>query len=101
MIIYNVTVKVENEIHDEWLQWMKEKHVPDVLASGYFSDCRICRVISMQDTDGVTYAFQYDCESTAVLHQYQVKAAPKLKQDVIDKYGGKFVAFRTLMEVVE
>ena len=101
MIIYNVTVKVENEIHDEWIKWMKDVHVPDVLATGYFSNCRICRVISVQDTDGMTYAFQYDCASTAVLHRYQVKESPRLKQDVQDKFGGKFVAFRTLMEVVE
>ncbi|MBT6440423.1 MAG: DUF4286 family protein, partial [Flavobacteriales bacterium] len=26
MIIYNVTVKINNEVHDEWLQWMKETH---------------------------------------------------------------------------
>jgi hypothetical protein len=34
MILYNVTVSVDPEIHDEWLAWMKSKHIPDVLATG-------------------------------------------------------------------
>lgn len=101
MIIYNVTVKIENEVHDDWLEWMKTKHIPDVMSTGYFSQSRLCRIMSVRDEDGVTYAIQYDCESTAILHQYQVKAAPALQKEHKERYEGKFVAFRTLMDIVE
>ena len=36
MIIYNVTVNVEAEIHNDWISWMKEVHIPDVMNTGYF-----------------------------------------------------------------
>ena len=101
MIIYNVTVKVDNETHDDWLQWMQENHIPDVMKTGYFKAFRVSRVISIKDPDGSTYAIQYDCESTAVLHQYQVKAAPALQRQHVERYGDKALAFRTLMEVVD
>ena len=36
MIIYNVTCNVEKEILQDWLQWMVEIHVPDVMPTGFF-----------------------------------------------------------------
>ncbi|MEI2737728.1 MAG: DUF4286 family protein [Chitinophagaceae bacterium] len=27
MIIYNVTIKVEHSIADQWLTWLKEEHI--------------------------------------------------------------------------
>ena len=37
MIIYNVTVSlVDQTIHEEWLNWMKTKHIPDVMNTGCF-----------------------------------------------------------------
>lgn len=31
MIIYNVTVNIEHNVHDEWLKFMKDEHIPDVM----------------------------------------------------------------------
>ncbi|MBT6516091.1 MAG: DUF4286 family protein, partial [Crocinitomicaceae bacterium] len=36
MIVYSVTVKVNQEIEENWLRWMKEVHIPDVMATGFF-----------------------------------------------------------------
>lgn len=101
MIIYNVTVKVENDIAADWLQWMREVHIPDVMKSGFFSAYRLSRVISLRDTDGVTYSVQYDCASTAELHKYETTAAAALRKEHTERYAGKFVAFRSIMEVTE
>jgi len=100
MIIYNVTVKIDNEVHDEWLQWMKEVHIPDVMNTGLFVDNKICRVIKHEE-DGTTYAIQYTCKDMATLHKYQVHHAATLQADHTKKYKDKFVAFRTLMEIID
>jgi hypothetical protein len=99
MIVYNVTVKVNPEIHDEWLAWMKETHIPDVMATGLFTTYRMMRVIVNED-DGETYSIQYLAESMADVHRYQVNHAPDLQQEHAEKYDGKFVAFRTLLEEI-
>ena len=99
MIVYSVTVNIEDEIHEEWLAWMKNKHIPDVMNTGFFTEYRMLKVISRQEGEqGVSYNIQYTCPSMAELHKYQVEFAPKLQKDVSDKYEGKFVAFRTLLE---
>lgn len=101
MVLYNVTVKISNEAQEEWLQWMRQVHIPEVMATGMFLNYRITRVLSLEDTDGTTYAFQYLCSDMATLHQYQVHHAPALQKSHTDRYKDQFVVFRTVMEVIE
>lgn len=101
MIIYNVTINVEDQIHSDWLNWMKEVHIPDVMNTGCFIDNKICKVLSVQqDEQGHTYAIQYTCENEIQLNKYQEEFASKLQKEHLDKYNGKFVAFRTILKVV-
>ena len=37
MIVYNETLIVEEAIYDEWLNYMKETHIPGIMATGYFN----------------------------------------------------------------
>jgi hypothetical protein len=99
MIIYNVTVNIENDVREEWLQWMKSKHIPDVMATGYFLENKVCKVL-VDEEQGTTYSIQYTCASMDDLKEYQANHAPRLQKEVAEKYANKFVAFRTLLEVV-
>lgn len=100
MILYNVTVKVDLDIHDEWLNWMKTAHIPDVMNTGLFIEHKICRLLYIDESDGITYAFQYFCKDLDTLKHYQAEFGPALQADHTNRYKDKFVAFRTLMEVV-
>ena len=48
MYIYNVTVNVDDSIHDEWLLWIKE-HIPQVLATGKFEKATLTKVLVEED----------------------------------------------------
>ena len=100
MIIYNVTVSVEESVKSDWLNWMQEVHIPEVMATGVFSKSQINRVMVQGDSDN-TFAIAYTCASMKDLHQYQVKFAPELQKKHVARYGDKAVAFRTLMEVIQ
>lgn len=100
MILYNVTVKITHEKHHEWLAWMREVHIPDVMKTGLFVENRICRLLHGEE-DGVTYAFQYISPSMKHFRQYQDEHAPRLQKDHSTRFGKHYVAFRTLMEILE
>jgi hypothetical protein len=100
MVLYSVTVNVVDEIHEEWLTWMREKHVPDVMNTGCFSMHKIMRLKEPKQ-DGHTYSFQYYCESHEKLNEYQKNFALALRLEVEQKYGNKFLAFRTILDVIE
>jgi hypothetical protein len=98
-IMYNVTCSVDPEIHEEWLDWMMFKHIPEVMATGMFLENRICRIHEYED-NGVTYAIQYICKSKADLDKYQRDFAPLLQKDHSDRYGNRVAAFRTVLEIL-
>ncbi len=99
MIIYNVTVKVDKDIHREWLKWMKENHIPDVMKTGLFTDNRICKLL-MEENDGVTYAVQYTCNNISDYKKYENEHALRLQKEHRERYKEKALAFRTLLEVI-
>lgn len=99
-IIYNVTVSIDIDVHDEWVEWMKSVHIPEVLATGMFLESRFTRVIGDEE-GGKTYSIQYLCESMDTYEKYQKIFAPQLQKEHNDKYAGKFAAFRTILNVVD
>jgi hypothetical protein len=99
MIIYNVTTNIDNNVREEWLQWMKDKHIPDVMATGHFMEYRFCKVL-VDEEQGTTYSAQYTCATMKDLEEYRTKHGPRLQKEVADKYGDKAVSFRTLLEVI-
>lgn len=100
MFIYNVTVKVNWSIHPEWLQWMKEKHIPQIMASNCFETYQIVRLHEIDEQEGPTYAFQYYARSKALYNQYIELYAPGLREESANKWKDQCIAFRSLMEVV-
>lgn len=100
MFIYNVTVSVDTAVHEEWLQWMKEKHMPDVMKSGCFVDCQILRVLGVEDDDGKTFSAQYRFLEIADIERYQKEFAASLQAEHRAKYGDKTTAFRTLLQIL-
>ena len=99
MILYNVTINIDHDVHDEWLQWMKSKHIPDVLNTGLFIENRICRILA-EEEGGKSYSIQYLLKNMADYNTYQDEYAASLQLEHTQKFEGKFVAFRTILEVV-
>ena len=98
MILYNVTVNIDADVEREWLAWMKETHIPHVMATGLFLESRMFRVLA-DDDGGTTYAVQYSCADMAHYERYRDEHAPRLQAETQKHYGGKFAAFRTLLEL--
>ena len=99
-VIYNVTVSVDVDVSEDWLDWMKNVHIPDVMSTGMFEEARISKVLG-EEEGGKTYAIQYLCGSMEVYEKYQRECAPRLQADHMKRYGNKTAAFRTLLHVHE
>ncbi|UGU18328.1 DUF4286 family protein [Sinomicrobium kalidii] len=100
MYIYNVTINIDETVHDEWLQWMRETHIPDMLATGKFSNARMLKVLVNEEMGGITYSVQYITDSKATLQQYYDEDASQLRAKSQKRFADKFVAFRTELEIV-
>ena len=99
MLLYNVTIIIEDDSADEWLKWMTETHIPAVMETGKFVSNRLLKVMDSPN-EGVTFCTQYIVESRALYDDYQRNDAPALQAELQSKFANKHVAFRTLMEFV-
>jgi hypothetical protein len=99
MLLYNVTLIIDEAAADEWLQWMTEIHIPKVMATEKFVSNRLLKVLDSPN-EGVTYCAQYVAESIADYEDYKQNFAPALQADLQQKFENRFVAFRTLMEYI-
>ncbi len=99
MILYNVTIIIDDQVHDEWLQWMKEIHIPDVMATGLMIENKIARILA-EEEGGTSYSIQYLLRSMEDYETYQQQHAPRLQAEHQQRYEGKFGAFRTLLHVI-
>jgi hypothetical protein len=98
MLLYNVTVGVDKDIEEEWLEWIKEKHIPDVMRTGMFSSSKMYKVLHDQDDGTISYSIQYFANSIENVQQYLEVFAPVLIEEHRKKFHNKHVAFQTLLE---
>ena len=98
MILYNVTVSIDKEVEAEWLAWMKEKHIPDVLNTGMFESARIFKVLNEEEAESTSYAVQYLADTMENIEIYQKRFAPALREEHHARFRNRYVAFRTLLE---
>lgn len=100
MYIYNVTINIEESVHDEWLSWIQD-HIQEVLATGKFASAKLTQVLVEEDMGGVTYSIQYTASTREDLDEYYRVDAPKLREGGIQKFASKMVTFRTELKVVK
>jgi hypothetical protein len=100
MLLYNVTVILEEDAAQEWLIWMKEVHIPEVMATGKFVSNRLLKVVDSPN-EGVTYCTQYIADNLAAYDDYQENYASELQAAMHQKFENRYVSFRTLMEYID
>ena len=100
MIIYNVTFKLAHEIAGEWVAWMKTEHMSELMQTSLFTDSKLYRLLDQDEEDGLTYIAQYFCNSMKEYQQYIAEHAQGMRDKGLNKFGNKFIAFRTVMESV-
>lgn len=102
MIIYNVTCNMHLSTAEEWLNWMKKEHLPEVMATGCFLEYKILRLLNHDAEDeGVNYAIQYTCDSIETLERYRRDFGPGLMQKTAAKYGESVLAYRSVLEIIQ
>jgi len=99
MYIYNVTINIEESVHEEWLIWIQD-HIQEVLNTGRFVSAKMTQVL-VEEEMGITYSVQYTANTREDLDDYYRIDAPKLQSDGIKKFADKMVAFRTELKVVK
>jgi hypothetical protein len=89
--VYRVAIRVDNEVAEEWLEWMRTVHVPEVLDTGCFTGCTISRQVEPVDVGSRrSFVLEYGLASVELFEQYQSRHA-----------AGRFEASRSISTLVD
>ena len=101
MIIYNVTLSINPKIESSVLAWLRETHIPEVIATGLFQSNNMFKVIeSYTERSHNSYAIQYTLESLEKFNDYASNHAAELQSKTKLKFGENVLAFRTFLEKI-
>ena len=100
MIIYSVTLKIDWSIQEGFEDWMKKVHIPEVLGTGCFTKNTFARLLEVDDTEGPTYSSQYMANERSDYDRYMEQFANTMRQHLFDRFGNRFIAFRSILEVI-
>lgn len=96
MIVYTLTANIDEDIADEWLQWMKDEVIHFVQQTQLSVKYKIFKVLN--DNEGVTYTFQFFFKDAAVYKLF-LNEHHKNFASLLNKYSHpKVVYFNTLLQ---
>ncbi len=100
MLIYNVTTHVEPSIETQWIDWMNNTHMPEMMATGKFIKILLLKVVTEDSSKGRSYAAQYHCKNRSAFDAYLKEDATLLRKNAVKKFGDKILSFRTELEQI-
>ncbi len=100
MILYNVTVAIDKKVEVEWVTWMKEVHIPEVMETNQFEEYKFFKVLNTEDPQSSSYSVQYFAADMKNIQMYMAAFAPELQQKALLKFPNQMAAFRTLLQSV-
>jgi len=77
MIIYEITAIVEPHLIGDYEKYMREQHIPDLLATGYFAAAFLTKAESGR------YRVQYHAHDRNALDNYLQTEADRLRADFL------------------
>lgn len=100
-MFYLVTVHIDRDVADDWHDWMRTVHIPDVVDTGCFQRAWMCRQPEDDSGDRLAFRMIYLADSREDFERYQNQFADDLQADHTERYEGKFGASRSLCDVVD
>ncbi|AYD46760.1 MAG TPA: DUF4286 family protein [Arachidicoccus soli] len=100
MYLYNITIKIAWEIHEDWLIWMREENIPFLYTGELISKHLFLRLKDIEETDGPTYALQLFLDTEQHYNKFIMEYLSDINQVQKARWGNNMYSFATLMEVV-
>ncbi|WP_407428555.1 DUF4286 family protein [Arcticibacter sp.] len=100
MVLYNLTIIVDETINAEWQSWVKTAFIPKISETNLFISHRLLKVLNSPN-EGVTYCLQFVAENAVKYETFASDHAPAIMELHAQKFGNQCVSFSSLMEYME
>jgi hypothetical protein len=100
MFIFNITVNIQEDIQEAWVDWVKHTYMPRMLSLDTFSKAVMTRVLVEEEMGGYTYSIQYTAPNKTKLESFRVKNRNPFGETPM-LFKDKFVYFTTELHIID
>ena len=95
MIIYEVNLNIEENIFNDYLDWLKT-HIKEMLSFDGFQSARLFRHAEEENQ----LVVHYEVTSKEDLNNYFENHAARMREDGINRFGNQFTATRRILNPI-
>ncbi len=99
-LLYNITLKISQELSADWLKAMKEEFLPKSTDGKIIVSSQINELLIESEDGDNTYAVQFTFASTDIFNTEGLPALRKFLELLDSKFLRKYVYFTTKMEIL-
>lgn len=99
MYIYNITFNIDESIQKEWLEWIKDSFIPEMLLDETITKFVLSQIMVSEEMGGITYSLQFSVTTAQNLEEL-LKKDPKNIPFQSQRFSEKQVYFSTGMKVI-
>jgi hypothetical protein len=98
MITNNITYSVDKNLEQDFLEWLKVVHIPEVMMTLKPKSYKILRLLTEIENAGSTFSVQYNFENLEDFEDFEKEFQDDLNYEVYKRYNGHYVFFPSLLE---
>lgn len=95
MLIYEIEASVPEDLIEKFEEYMRARHIPDLLSTGYFAAAEFARI-----SPG-NYRIRYPLEKSELLELYLETDAERLRRDFAEEFPDRIKISREILEVLQ
>lgn len=95
MVIYEITAVVRADLVEDYEKYMRERHIPDLLATDYFRGAKFTW------SDENRYRIQYEAHDQTALDEYLKTDANRLREDFLAHFPEGVELTREVWDVLQ
>ncbi|GAB6007824.1 DUF4286 family protein [Dysgonomonas reticulitermitis] len=101
MIIFNTTFHVEDDVLNDYINFMKETYIVRAASSGFLHEPRFARIHARHEESGSSYSLQFSVKNVETLNHWFSSEGEILQGELASRFGDKALGFVTLLEEIE
>ena len=100
-LLFNMTINIDHAVHDQWMVWMTQIHIPEIMNTNCFESWKMSRVLGADDSKGINYAIQFVSPGIKAFEEFRDGHMKKLQDIHNQKFKDQYVLFMTLLEILD
>lgn len=100
-LLLSVSIDVESNVQERWLEWAEDYYVPEMLATGCFEHCRISYLEEDEDSGFHTYRLDFISPDPEDLERFETEFAHSMEKELKKKFLGKYNSMSTLYQLID